>query len=72
MSILITWKSEKYEINMIQEFGEQWETIKLSDLVKYISLKTKIPSNGIKLLCSGGKQDWESEVRGSFGFCFYY
>ncbi len=63
MSILVTWKSDRYEIDMIQEFGPDWINIKLNDLIQYISLKTQLPVDGIKLLSSGGTK-WE----GSFGY----
>lgn len=66
MSLLISWKSDRYEIDMIQEFGSDWVNIPLSDLVKYISGKTKVPMDGIKLLSSGGTK-WE----GSFGSLIY-
>ncbi len=66
MSLLITWKSDRYEIDMIKEFGSDWVNIELLDLVKYISDKTRVPVDGIKLLSSGGTK-WE----GSFGSLIY-
>ena len=59
---------------MVQEFGSDWTSIKLLDLISFISLKTQIPKDGIKLLTSGGKSwnyyfnFWESKaLEGSFG-----
>jgi hypothetical protein len=51
---------------MIKEFGSDWVNIELLDLVKYISDKTRVPVDGIKLLSSGGTK-WE----GSFGSLIY-
>ena len=56
MSILIVWKTQKYQIDMIKEFGSKWEdSTKLRDLIQSCSNLTGIPNDGIHLLTSGGK-----------------